>query len=164
MRFFLTATTRSENAIPGSFVKSTNLGGGTPFEVTKQKHKINENLEIFHHFPIWTDFFVEWVHFFNRTIVTQSLLDLKTSFLRFLEIFGTILKFQLSKFSNKLKIWNSAWSLQRGVPPPRSVDFTKRPRKSHFQIGTKNLSKSEHPTLSRKKYITFWSSNFYWQI
>ena len=33
--------------------------------------------------------------------------------------------------------------------------------KSHFQIGTKNLSKSEHPTLSRKKNYSILDFHFF---
>ena len=88
---------------PGSFREIHQPGRRYPPLIWPRKQKINGNLEIFHHFLTWFDFFFDWVHFFECTIVTQSLLDLKTSFLRFLEVFDAILKFRLSNFP---KIWN----------------------------------------------------------
>ena len=141
MRFFLTASTRSENAISGLFSWNTLPGGGTPLwsdQAKTQNQWKSGDISSFSHL---IRFFFDWVHFFECTIVTQSLLDLKTSFLRFLEIFDAILKFRLSKFS---KIWNFQILLghfKRGYLPPAWRISRKEPGNRIFRSSRCGLKK-----------------------
>ena len=112
------------------FVKSTDLEGGTSLWSDQTQNQWKSGyISSFS----WTDFFVDWAHFLAAGLLLNHYLIWKLLFWGFWRFLVQFWNFDSQIFQN-LKIWNSAWSLQRGVPPPRSVDFTKRARKSHFQI------------------------------
>ena len=123
--------TRSENAISGLFLWNPPTWREVPpFEVTK--HKINENQEIFHNFPEPIFSLIERI-FWRQDC--YSIITWSENF--FSEVSGAFwYNFEILTLQNFLKseIFKFCLVTSKGGTSPRLVDFTKRVRKSHFQI------------------------------
>ena len=143
-------------------MKSTDLGGGTPLWSDQAKNtksmKIWRYFIIFPSEPIFS--LIErifWPHdcYSITTWPKNFISEVSRDFWYHFEILA------LKIFKN-LKFLNFAWSLQRGgYLPPRSVDFTKRVRKSHFQIEWMWFKKSHRKILFLRKVITFFKRELF---
>ena len=143
---------------PDSFCEIHRLGG----RYLPLKWPNTKLMKIRRYFIIFLNRFFRWLSaFFGGRIVTQSLLDLKTSFLRFLEIFGTILKIWLSNFSKSenlkfcLVTSNGGTSLQVGGFHEKSPEIAFSDRVDVV------YKKSHRKILFFRKVMTLWKRDIF---
>ena len=152
------------------FVKSTDLGGGTPLwsdQAKTQNQWQSGDISSFSHL-IWFFSLIEYI-FFKCMIVTQSLLDLKTLFLWFLVIFDAILKFRLSKFSKIWKFQILLGHFKRGYLLPVPWISRKEPGNRIFRssrcglkkLWSKNIIFSQSYDLLETDFFSWSAFSFY---
>ena len=143
---------------PDSFCEIHRLGG----RYLPLKWPNTKLMKIRRYFIIFLNRFFRWLSaFFGGRIVTQSLLDLKTSFLRFLEIFGTILKFRLSKFPKIWKFQILLGHFKGGYLPPGWRISRKEPGNRIFRSSRCDLKKSDQKIIFFRKVTTFWKRTLF---
>ena len=144
--------------IPGSFCEIHRLGG----RYLPLKWPNTKLMKIRRYFIIFLNRFFRWLSaFFGGRIVTQSLLDLKTSFPRFLEVFGTILKIWLSKFSNSENLKFCLVTSKGGTSPQVGGFHKKSPEIAFSDRVDAVWKKSDQKILFFRKVMTFWKRTFF---